>query len=136
MRSVTGRRGSATAGYHPYWRTLLAHSKDAPAGAVDVTDVQPWFEADNGRRQVCKPFIVPGGEPALERALNDHWGKQEIRRFPSTRSVQAVAFGVRAIEGLVTLNSRVRGGQGVGISHDRDFGADVKAFANQWKRKA
>jgi hypothetical protein len=98
--------------------------------AVDV-DAGPWFEAANGRRRITN-FGVRGGAAVVEKVLTELWGKREIRSFGKCEAASwgsVVSFGVRAIEGLVKVYSRPRGGHVVTVSFDKDVAGEVRAFA-------
>ena len=73
-------------------------------------------------------FLVRGGAPVIERALTEHWGEQDIRRFQANDSSGKVDIGVRAIDALVSVHGNARGGHVVTVSHDKDFAGDVRAF--------
>lgn len=98
--------------------------------AVKIEDASPWFEADNARRQL-KNFSVRGGAPVVEQALTELWGESEIRRFGKYEVASwgsVVSFGVRAIEGLVKIYGRPRGGHTVTLSYDKAFAGEIRAF--------
>ncbi len=99
--------------------------------AVGVTDVLPWFEPRDGRRKMTN-FLARGGGIAVEQAIKERWGDQEIRRFDATASqAPSVFFGVRAIQGMVRVHGGAVRARSIGISasFDGDFAAEVRSFA-------
>jgi hypothetical protein len=99
--------------------------------AVGVTDVSPWFEPRNGHRKLAN-FLARGGGTAVEQAIKERWGGQELRRFDATASqAPSVYFGVRAIQGMVRVHGLAARARsiGVGVSFDADFAAEVRSFA-------
>jgi hypothetical protein len=112
----------------------LRHGFRDPLGccrAVGMTGVLPYFEAQNGRRKM-KSFLARGGTAALEKAIMERWGGQEIHNFDTTPlKSAAVYFGVRAIQGMVWVRGSAARARSilVTVSFDDDFAADVRAFA-------
>jgi hypothetical protein len=114
----------------PGIRTLRDGFQDPMAccRAVGLHEVQPWFESHTDRRRRYYSSIA-SGIPDIERALSVHWGNKEIRRFEMIGSTAALVFGVRAIEGLVVLDSKARPGHVfTTIWHDKDFAGKVRSF--------
>ena len=117
----------------PNIRTLRQGFSDplACCRAVGATDRRPWFEAANGRRQLCT-FNVRGGDSVVDKTLPQSWKQQEIRRFEKVdygSSGETITYGVRAIEGLLKVSGTLRGGHSVSISYDKNYEDQVKSFA-------
>lgn len=98
--------------------------------AVGVNDAHPWFEAANGRQQSSN-FAVRGGAPVVEKALRERWGGREIRCFGTVAAGSwgsVTCFGVRAVEGLVKVYGKPRGGHIATVSYDKHFAGEVRGF--------
>ncbi len=105
--------------------------------AVGATDRRPWFEAANGRRELCG-FEVRGGISVIDNGVTQLWKQQEIRRFEkvdygSSGSIET--YGIRAIDGLLRVFSKSPGKHSVSVSYDKDYKDQVQSLAQLLGRK-